>query len=270
MITWPLQSGDVTLRGLAAIDIETTHLDPKLGEITEVGVILCDEHLVEQSRHHIRIQARLQNRSRVDPWIREHTAWGRATEAEWRQAGATPRTRAFARLGELLDGRALIAHHLPFERSWLQHHYSYWIDTMPGRAWITGDEWTRRSIDTRELASPLLAQGLIPGRSLRYCADIFGLTLDHHHPLSDAEVCLEVARRLLRRHALPPDADALISRVSRRAIEAEEEASHRRCQLVEIAHALGLTEPVAMDLETGSWPLPEMILARLKAMKGDT
>lgn len=195
-------------RKVAVIDLETTHLDERCGAITEIAVILCDRHLQEIERVHLRVE---EHRGAVlHPRALEMTARGRyGSRAEWVKSGAVPLTTALSRAGRLLDGAALCAHHLWFDAPWLMRAYERAPAGTSGRDWVLSRDWRRSSIDTKQLAAPLSAQGRClddredprPSSSLPHVyRHLTGAPHERHHcAMSDAEACLEIARQLLAR-----------------------------------------------------------------------
>lgn len=197
-IVWT--SGDETM-DLCAIDLETTGFDPSVDAITEIGAVRCDPHF--RIRQMVHVCVRVPSDHPRSDWQREHTLWGRSDPAEWHEK-AMPLSLALATAGALIDGAAPIAHHLPFEEKFLLAAYKKIGDkTLPGYKWVHHNDWLRGSIDTRELASPLKARGLVlsdnghPTRSLEPTCRALGISHDPHHALSDALASLELAKIIL-------------------------------------------------------------------------
>lgn len=203
---WPAARRVRLSRNVAVLDLETTHLDERCGAITEIAVILCNGHLDPIERVHLRVE---EHRGAIlHPRALEMTARGRyESRADWVRSGAVPIATALARAGRLLDQAALCAHHLWFDAPWLMRAYERAPAGTPGRDWVLSRDWRRSSIDTKQLALPLAAQGLClddrsrprPTTSLRHVYRyLIGRELeDHHDAMADAQACLDIARRLL-------------------------------------------------------------------------
>lgn len=193
---------------LVCLDLELTGLEHD-ASITEVAAIWLAPDLSEVERMHALVDPG-REQSDAHPWVREHTRWGAAGSREhWRDLGAVAPALALERLGGMLQraslisagrlgllGHALALVDVPsllvaWGRREHRHLWPAW------RAWLADGSWRRYSIDTHDLAAPLLAQGLVKSRSLADCAAALGIAHHPHCALSDAVATAEVARRLL-------------------------------------------------------------------------
>ncbi|HET8714489.1 MAG TPA: 3'-5' exonuclease [Holophagaceae bacterium] len=197
-----LSEPPVGLRELrfAVLDLETSGGTPKAfwdrnerfraaAEITEVGVVTLSGPVVE---------------GRFSRLCAIGGALPRAIQA---LTGITPRMLAQAppwervafELAPVVEGRIWVAHHAPFDGSFL-------------KAYLPEGLWSRhRLICTRLLVKALVPE--LPKRSLAECCAHFGIVNTRaHRALSDAEATAELLQRLMARaEETGLDAEAFIS-----------------------------------------------------------
>ncbi|HXC18177.1 MAG TPA: 3'-5' exonuclease [Holophagaceae bacterium] len=171
----------------AVVDLETSGGTPKgywdrherfqpAAEITEVGVVTLSGPVVE---------GRFQRLCAIEG------ALPRAIQA---LTGITPRTLAGApawarvafELATVMEGRVWVAHHAPFDGSFL-------------KAYLPEGLWGRhRLVCTRLLVKALAPE--LPRRSLAECCAHFGIVNTRaHRALSDAEATAELLQLLMAR-----------------------------------------------------------------------
>jgi DNA polymerase III epsilon subunit-like protein len=169
----------------AVVDLETSGGVPKAGwdkqgrfrpaaEITEVGVVKLAGPLRQEA---------FQRLAAIEgPLPRAIQQLTGITPALLR--GAPPWERVALELAEHLEGRIWVAHHAPFDGSFL-------------KAWLPQGLWHRH----RLLCTRLLVKGLVPeltARSLGDCCKHFGIVnLRAHRALADAEATAELLQRLM-------------------------------------------------------------------------
>ena len=184
----------------AVLDLETSGGTPKAywnkqdrfqaaAEITEVGVVTLAGPVIE---------------SRFSRLCAIEGALPRAIQS---LTGITPRLLADApswsrvafELAGVMEGRVWVAHHAPFDGSFL-------------KAYLPEGLWGRhRLICTRLLVKALAPE--LPKRSLADCCAAFGIVNTRaHRALSDAEATAELLQRLMERaEAKGLDAEAFIA-----------------------------------------------------------
>ena len=184
-----LPDDDVDLLGLrfAIIDLETSGGRPRAGwsqnerflpaaEITEVGVVrMCGRILEGRYASLCAIEGDL------PPVIQRLTGITPAL-----LAGAPSWERVALRLADELEGRVWVAHHAPFDGSFL-------------KAYLPEGLWRRHSL----LCTRRLAKVLVPEATSCSLGSLCELLQLHnrrpHRALSDAEVTAELLQRLLAR-----------------------------------------------------------------------
>lgn len=184
-----LETGAPALRELrfAVVDLETTGGTPKArwgkdgrflqpSEITEVGLVRLSGLVVED---------RWSSLAAIQGFLPEEIQ--RLTGISLPMlAGAPPWEQVALKLAPKLEGRIWVAHHAPFDGSFL-------------KAWLPEGVWHRhRLICTRLLAKKLIPE--LPRRSLAELCDFLGITNTRaHRALQDAEATAEALQHLLRR-----------------------------------------------------------------------
>ena len=171
----------------AVLDLETTGGSPKArwgkdgrfiraSEITEVGLVRLAGPVV---------QDRFSSLAAIEGFLPEEIQ--RLTGISLPMlAGAPPWEQVALRLAPLLEGRVWVAHHAPYDGSFL-------------KAWLPEGVWRRhRLICTRLLAKKLLPD--LPRRSLAELCAHLGITNTRaHRALQDAEATAEALQHLLQR-----------------------------------------------------------------------
>ena len=197
-----LREEPASLRSLrfAVLDLETTGGSPKAfwdkkeifheaSEITEVGIVKMCGPVIEGSFERL---AAIQGD--YPPLIQKLTGITPAMLVE-----ASPWEQVALRLPGELEGRVWVAHHAPFDGSFL-------------KAWLPHGLWHRHQL----VCTRLLAKALIP-ESKSFALHQLCLLLDirnrrAHRALPDAEATAELMRHLLERaEAKGLDAKAFLS-----------------------------------------------------------
>ena len=184
-----LETSSPALRELrfAVLDLETTGGSPKArwgkderfipaSEITEVGLVRMTGSVVE------------------DRWSSLASIQGFLPEEIQRLtgislpllAGAPPWEQVALKLAPMLEGRIWVAHHAPYDGSFL-------------KAWLPEGIWRRhRLVCTRLLAKKLIPE--LPRRSLAELCEFLGIINTRaHRALQDAEAATEALQHLLQR-----------------------------------------------------------------------
>lgn len=184
-----LEPASPVLRELrfAVVDLETTGGSPRArwgrdgqfipaSEITEVGMVRLSGPVVED---------RWSSLAAIEGFLPEEIQ--RLTGITLPMlAGAPSWERVALQLAPRLEGRIWVAHHAPFDGSFL-------------KAWLPEGVWRRhRLICTRLLAKRLIPE--LPRRSLaELCAFLGIVNTRAHRALQDAEATAEALQHLLRR-----------------------------------------------------------------------
>lgn len=184
-----LEPASPALRDLrfAVVDLETTGGTPKArwgkdgrflqpSEITEVGLVQLSGLVVE---------GRFSSLAAIQGFLPEEIQ--RLTGISLPMlAGAPPWEQVAMKLAPWLEGRIWVAHHAPFDGSFL-------------KAWLPEGVWHRhRLICTRLLAKKLIPE--LPRRSLGELCAFLGITNTRaHRALQDAEATAEALQHLLQR-----------------------------------------------------------------------
>lgn len=172
------------MRPLAFIDVETTGLDPRRHEIIEVGVIrVTADTLEELDSAYLRV--RPEHIEDADPRTLSLNGY---CERAW--DGAPQLIEALFWVSPLLEGAALAAHNVSFDRAFLE---AAWRHTG-----VVPPPMDHHVLDTVSLAWPLVTSGQLESLSLEaVCAHLGIARPIKHHALADAKASLNVARRLL-------------------------------------------------------------------------
>lgn len=184
-----LESSAPALRDMrfAVVDLETTGGSPKAkwdkggrflqpSEITEVGVVGLSGMVVED---------RWSSLASIQGFLPEEIQ--RLTGISLPMlAGAPPWEKVAMKLIPKLEGRIWVAHHAPYDGSFL-------------KAWLPEGIWRRhRLICTRLLAKKLIPE--LPRRSLAELCTFLGITNTRaHRALQDAEATAEALQHLIQR-----------------------------------------------------------------------
>ncbi|WP_026852301.1 3'-5' exonuclease [Geothrix fermentans] len=184
-----LETAAPALRELrfAVLDLETTGGSPKArwgkdgrfiqpSEITEVGMVRLAGPVVED---------RWSSLAAIQGFLPEEIQ--RLTGISLPMlAGAPPWEQVALKLAPKLEGRIWVAHHAPYDGSFL-------------KAWLPEGIWRRhRLVCTRLLAKKLIPE--LPRRSLAELCEFLGITNTRaHRALQDAEATAEVLQRLMQR-----------------------------------------------------------------------
>ncbi len=184
-----LEPASPALRELrfAVLDLETTGGTPRgrwdrqgrfvpASEITEVGLVRLSGPVVED---------RWTSLAAIEGFLPEEIQ--RLTGITLPMlAGAPPWERVALQLAPQLEGRIWVAHHAPFDGSFL-------------KAWLPEGVWRRhRLICTRLLAKRLIPE--LPRRSLAELCEFLGIVNTRaHRALQDAEATAEALQHLLTR-----------------------------------------------------------------------
>lgn len=184
-----LETAAPALRGLrfAVLDLETTGGSPKArwgkdgrfiqpSEITEVGMVRLSGPVVED---------RFSSLAAIQGFLPEEIQ--RLTGISLPMlAGAPPWEQVALKLAPRLEGRVWVAHHAPYDGSFL-------------KAWLPEGIWRRhRLVCTRLLAKKLIPE--LPRRSLADLCAFLGVTNTRaHRALQDAEATAEVLQHLMTR-----------------------------------------------------------------------
>ena len=184
-----LSEPPLSLRDLrfAVVDLETSGGTPKgywdrherfhpAAEITEVGVVSLSGLVVEDRFSRLcaiegPLSGVIQSLTGITPrMLQDAPAWGRV---------------AFE-LAQVMEGRVWVAHHAPFDGSFL-------------KAYLPEGLWGRhRLVCTRLLVKALVPE--LPRRSLAECCAHFGIVNTRaHRALSDAEATAELLQLLMAR-----------------------------------------------------------------------
>ena len=184
-----LSEPPLSLRDLrfAVIDLETSGGTPKAywdkqdrfqpaAEITEVGVVALSGPIVESRFSRLcaiegPLPRAIQSLTGITPRLLQD---------------APPWSRVAFELAEAMEGRVWVAHHAPFDGSFL-------------KAYLPEGLWGRhRLICTRLLVKALAPE--LPKRSLAECCAAFGIVNTRaHRALSDAEATAELLQKLMER-----------------------------------------------------------------------
>lgn len=184
-----LETASSALRELrfAVVDLETTGGSPKAkwdkegrfvqpSEITEVGLVSLSGLVVDD---------RFSSLASIQGFLPEEIQ--RLTGISLPMlAGAPPWEQVAMKLIPKLEGRIWVAHHAPYDGSFL-------------KAWLPEGIWRRhRLICTRLLTKKLIPE--LPRRSLADLCTHLGITNTRaHRALQDAEATAEVLQHLLKR-----------------------------------------------------------------------
>ena len=171
----------------AVLDLETSGGLPKArwdrhdrfhpaAEITEVGLVALTGPVVEGSFERLcavehGIPPNIQRLTGITPAL---------------LAGAPAFEQAVFELAPWLEGRVWVAHHAPFDGSFL-------------KAWLPQGLWSRhRLVCTRLLAKELVPEA--PSRALNRLCALLGISNRRpHRALADAEATVELLRQLMER-----------------------------------------------------------------------
>jgi DNA polymerase III epsilon subunit-like protein len=182
----PVPPGIRELR-FAVLDLETSGGTPKArwdrlerfhppSEITEVGIVsMCGPVVVGAFERLCAVEhgipAQIQRLTGITPEM---------------LSGASSFERVAFEMAQVLEGRIWVAHHAPFDGSFL-------------KAWLPQGLWSRH----RLVCSRLLAKALIPeapSRALNRLCELLGITNRRpHRALPDAEATAELMKLLIER-----------------------------------------------------------------------
>jgi len=162
------------------VDVETTSLDPKLGEIIAIAIISESEAGERSSWYTLIKPERLVTADYTSLKIAGYTVEGWQGAPKWDQVAGL--------VSEFLKDGTIIAHNAAFDVKFIQAGLN--------RATLAQAPLTRRVVCTRQLMiehSPTASSSLAAARTL------FGLGhLEAHNALDDAKACQVVFHRLWR------------------------------------------------------------------------
>lgn len=177
-----------SLAPFAAVDCETSGLDPNIHEALTVGVVLADRQLNELAHIHLYILP-----ERLADANLESLVVAGYDPGLWQREGVTAQ-RAVEILGPWLAGRQLIAHSIDFDLGFLGKLF---------RAGRKNAPWSFRHHCTLKAMRQAIKAGAVrsKGASLVAACEAFSVPLDRregqpHSALDDARAGLAVAKAL--------------------------------------------------------------------------
>lgn len=180
--------GDFAGQFIAAIDVETTGLDPSIHEIIEIGLVIYSPQLDTQF---------YEKNLKVFPTKSSVTYDQRALEINgyardvWEHEGALSLNTAMGYLSSLTAGAILLAHNMVFDYSFLREAYKQ-----------TGvkDLTDYHRLDLFSIAYTVLEADTIQQFRLASLAKHFGLEPEPmpHRAINGAKLALEVFKKLMR------------------------------------------------------------------------
>jgi len=169
---------------LAFTDTETTGLDPKIHELTEVAIIRIDPYtLEEKARFHRYFLP-------FAPPSEEVVKINGYSEALWRERGAKPICREdVVEIGAVLKGSAFAGQNPTFDRGFIHAAFGVYLPTL---------EMDYHLIDVATLAWPLVVAGLLPGMGLKHSRKLFDCAGEQtHSALQDILDTIHVYKQLM-------------------------------------------------------------------------
>lgn len=180
-----------TLAPYAAVDCETSGLDPNTHEVLTVGIVLADKQLNEVAHFHIYVHP-----TRLQDAALESLVVAGFDEGLW-QNNAHATQSAAQILAPWLMGRQLIAHNIEFDLTFLGKLFRAGKRNVP---------WSFRQHCTLKAMRAAVKAGAVrsKGSSLVAACEAFKIPLERregqpHNALDDARAGLGVAQALVRR-----------------------------------------------------------------------
>ena len=164
------------------VDIETSHLDYEIGEITEICIITEDTKTGMISKYYKKVK--MSNKELADP---KSLKVGNYDEETWEKEGVY-----FSEIAEdickiLYDG-VFVAHNILFDYCYIKHNLQK----------NNYDYMTYKTFDTKDLAFEYLYQ-YTNSTSMKSCREFFGWTLENSHTAEkDTEDCRRLFHSLFR------------------------------------------------------------------------
>lgn len=176
-------------KALAFVDVQTSGLDPARHDILELAVLRVDGRSLEVVATYETLVAP-ERLAFAQP---EALAVCGFSKLAW--AGASSLREALVAAGPLLDDAIVAGHNVCFDWGFLDAGFA--------RAGLSPPRVDHHRLDTASLAWPLLTTGELPMLSLDALVTLFSLKRCWpHRALEDAQLALEIARRLLGRTQL--------------------------------------------------------------------
>jgi len=164
---------------LAFIDVETSHLDERVGEILDLCIVRVDSRTMQEKA---RFQRFFLPTKPVDPGAAAVNGY---TEGLWRARGAGVMTAGdLYEILAILDGAAITGWNVKFDRGFLWEAYRQLHVRLPAVDY--------HMIDVAGYAWPLVVAGRVRGLSLKYSRKFFGLEGEQKHS-AEADVDDEIA-----------------------------------------------------------------------------
>jgi DNA polymerase III alpha subunit (gram-positive type) len=162
------------------VDIETSHLDHRIGEITEICIITEDTKTGITSKYYKKIK--LQNKKSADPKSLEI---GNYNEELWEKEGVY-----FSEVAEdickILHDGIFVAHNVLFDYCYIKHYLQK----------NNYDYMTYKTFDTKDLVFEHLYK-YTKSTSMKSCREFFGWSLDLSHTADkDTEDCRKLFHSL--------------------------------------------------------------------------
>lgn len=180
-----------TLAPYAAVDCETTGLDPNTHEVLTVGIVLADKQLNEVAHFHIYVHP-----TKLQDAVLEALVVAGFDEGLWQVMAETQQSAAQI-LAPWLMGRQLIAHNIEFDLTFLGKLFRAGKRNVP---------WSFRQHCTLKAMRAAVKAGAVrsKGSSLVAACEAFKIPLERregqaHSALDDARAGLGVAQALVRR-----------------------------------------------------------------------
>lgn len=164
---------------LAFIDVETSHLDERVGQILELCIVRVDSRtMVEKARYH---KWFLPTKP-VDPDAARVNGY---TEEKWRMRGAEKmRAEDLHLIAGVLEGAALTGWNVKFDRGFLWAAYDRMAVEHPNADY--------HMLDVAVFAWPLVVEGRLRGMSLKHTRKLFGMEGEQSHTAA-GDVADEIA-----------------------------------------------------------------------------